>query len=466
MYYVSTRGNASRANFEDVLLKGLASDGGLFVPENWPRLSDDDIRNLRGLDYPTVACKVMTPFLGDTLDQRSLEKLVRDAYETFDRATVAPLVQLDTDFWLMELFHGPTLAFKDVALQLLGRLFEYILELRQERVTVIGATSGDTGSAAIEACRDRKNLEIFVLHPHERVSDVQRRQMTTVNSNNVHNIAVEGTFDDCQDIVKTMFNNRALCNELRLTAVNSINWARIMAQAVYFFHAAVALGSPDREVAFAVPTGNFGNVFAADVARRMGLPIKRFYLGSNRNDILTRFLTSGEMVSSPVVQTNSPSMDIQNSSNFERLLFELHDRDGDAVSRDMASFREAGRCVLNKSGCFEIQSLFEGISLNDRETIKAIEKFYDLTGELLDPHSAIGAWVAYKKRDSVSVPVVSLATAHPAKFPDTVEKATGVRPALPPRLKDLFERSESYVVLPNAATEVQKFIREKVALTA
>ncbi len=466
MYYVSTRGNASRANFEDVLLKGLASDGGLFVPENWPRLSDDDIRNLRGLDYPTVACKVMTPFLGDTLDQRSLEKLVRDAYETFDRATVAPLVQLDTDFWLMELFHGPTLAFKDVALQLLGRLFEYILELRQERVTVIGATSGDTGSAAIEACRDRKNLEIFVLHPHERVSDVQRRQMTTVNSNNVHNIAVEGTFDDCQDIVKTMFNNRALCNELRLTAVNSINWARIMAQAVYFFHAAVALGSPDREVAFAVPTGNFGNVFAADVARRMGLPIKRFYLGSNRNDILTRFLTSGEMVSSPVVQTNSPSMDIQNSSNFERLLFELHDRDGDAVSRDMASFREAGRFVLNKSGCFEIQSLFEGISLNDRETIKAIEKFYDLTGELLDPHSAIGAWVAYKKRDSVSVPVVSLATAHPAKFPDTVEKATGVRPALPPRLKDLFERSESYVVLPNAATEVQKFIREKVALTA
>ena len=429
-------------------------------------MSDDDIRNLRGLDYPTVACKVMTPFLGDTLDQRSLEKLVRDAYETFDRATVAPLVQLDTDFWLMELFHGPTLAFKDVALQLLGRLFEYILELRQERVTVIGATSGDTGSAAIEACRDRKNLEIFVLHPHERVSDVQRRQMTTVNSNNVHNIAVEGTFDDCQDIVKTMFNNRALCNELRLTAVNSINWARIMAQAVYFFHAAVALGSPDREVAFAVPTGNFGNVFAADVARRMGLPIKRFYLGSNRNDILTRFLTSGEMVSSPVVQTNSPSMDIQNSSNFERLLFELHDRDGDAVSRDMASFREAGRFVLNKSGCFEIQSLFEGISLNDRETIKAIEKFYDLTGELLDPHSAIGAWVAYKKRDSVSVPVVSLATAHPAKFPDTVEKATGVRPALPPRLKDLFERSESYVVLPNAATEVQKFIREKVALTA
>ncbi len=466
MYYVSTRGAAPRASFDEVLLTGLASDGGLFVPEDWPRFSDDDLRALRGLDYPELACAVMAPFLDDAISTSTFENIVRDAYGIFDHSAVTPLVQLDSDLWLMELFHGPTLAFKDVALQLLGRMLEHVLDRRHERVTIIGATSGDTGSAAIEACRDRDAVDIVILHPQGRVSEVQRRQMTTVDSANVHNVAVEGTFDDCQDLVKAMFNDRPFREEQHLAAANSINWARIMAQTVYYFHAALALGGPDRAVAFSVPTGNFGNVFAADVARRMGLPIKRLYVGSNRNDILTRFLETGEMAAAPVEPTLSPSMDIQNSSNFERLLFELHGRDGDAVNRDMKTLRETGRFAVDGASLSEARSVFEGMRLDDRDTTNAIAHFYESTGQLLDPHSAIGAWIAREKKSDAAVPVVSLATAHPAKFPEAVEQATGVKPNLPSRLADLLQRPEHYTVLPNDLGAVRAFIRDNVELAA
>ena len=466
MYYVSTRGAAPRASFDEVLLTGLASDGGLFVPEDWPRFSDDDLRALRGLDYPELACAVMAPFLDDAISTSTFENIVRDAYGIFDHSAVTPLVQLDSDLWLMELFHGPTLAFKDVALQLLGRMLEHVLDRRHERVTIIGATSGDTGSAAIEACRDRDAVDIVILHPQGRVSEVQRRQMTTVDSANVHNVAVEGTFDDCQDLVKAMFNDRPFREEQHLAAANSINWARIMAQTVYYFRAVLALGGPDRAVAFSVPTGNFGNVFAADVARRMGLPIKRLYVGSNRNDILTRFLETGEMAAAPVEPTLSPSMDIQNSSNFERLLFELHGRDGDAVNRDMKTLRETGRFAVDGASLSEARSVFEGMRLDDRDTTNAIAHFYESTGQLLDPHSAIGAWIAREKKSDAAVPVVSLATAHPAKFPEAVEQATGVKPNLPSRLADLLQRPEHYTVLPNDLGAVRAFIRDNVELAA
>lgn len=466
MHYVSTRGAAPRASFDEVLLKGLATDGGLFVPETWPHLSEQEICALRGLDYPTLACRVMAPFLGNAISSSDFEKIVTATYKTFEHPAVAPLVQLDADLWLMELFHGPTLAFKDVALQLLGRLFEHVLDSRGARVTIVGATSGDTGSAAIEACRDRAAMDIVILHPHGRVSEVQRRQMTTVDSQNVHNVAVEGTFDDCQDLVKAMFNDQSFRDRLRLAAVNSINWARVMAQTVYYFHAALALGTPNREVSFSVPTGNFGNVFAAFVAYKMGLPIKRLYIGSNRNDILTRFLTSGEMVAAPVEPSLSPSMDIQISSNFERLLFELHGRDGNAVSADLTAFRDTGRYSVDTALRTEANSLFEGAKLDDMETTNAIKHFYQSTGELLDPHSAIGAWVARGKPRETGVPVISLATAHPAKFPQAVQQATGVTPTLPKRLGDLYDRPERCTVLPNDVSAVQNFIRDKVGLTS
>jgi len=466
VHYVSTRGAAPRASFDEVLLKGLATDGGLFVPETWPHFNESEIRALRGLDYPTLACRVIAPFLGNTISASDFEKLAVDAYDTFDNPAIVPLVQLDVNLWLMELFHGPTLAFKDVALQLLGRLFDHFLSSRGARVTIVGATSGDTGSAAIEACRDREAMDIVILHPHNRVSEVQRRQMTTVDAKNIHNVAVEGTFDDCQNLVKAMFNDQPFRNELRLAAVNSINWARIMAQTVYYFHAALALGAPDREVSFSVPTGNFGNVFAAYSAHKMGLPVARLYVGSNRNDILTRFLESGEMAVAPIEPSLSPSMDIQISSNFERLLFELHARDGNAVLADMIAFRDTGKFSVTAAMQAKVNSLFEGGRLDDAETTVSIEYFYKNTGVLLDPHTAIGAWIARGASRKTGVPVVSLATAHPAKFPQAVQLASGITPALPESLSDLYNRSERCTVLPNEVSAVQNFIRDKVGPTS
>jgi threonine synthase len=459
MKYVSTRGRAPVLDFDDVLLAGLARDGGLYLPEAWPRFSAEDIRGLAGLDYAEIALRILTPFVGRAIPEAALRTIVAQAYAGFGHAAVAPLKQLDSATWLLELFHGPTLAFKDYALQVVGRLFDHVLAARDERVTIVGATSGDTGSAAIEACRDRERIEIFILHPEGRVSEVQRRQMTTVDAPNVHNIAIEGSFDDCQDLVKAMFQDAAFREETGLSAVNSINWARILVQTVYYFAAAVALGAPERRIAFAVPTGNFGNVYAGYAARRMGLPVARLVVGSNRNDILTRFFESGVMEIAPVAPTLSPSMDIQVSSNFERLMFDVFGRDGAAVAAALEAFRATGRLDLRAARDAEALALFDGARLDDDGTLAEIARLLRETGELVDPHSAVGIAAGRVKAQETAVPLVALATAHPAKFPDAVERACGQRPALPPRLADLYERAERCVVLPNDLARVQDAIR-------
>ena len=460
MKYQSTRGRAPVLDFEDVLVTGLATDGGLYVPTEWPDLSEETLADLAGQSYAEVAEAVMLPFLRGAFDRSAFAAIVEDCYAGFDHVAVAPLKQLDTDFWLLELFHGPTMAFKDYALQLVGRMFDHVLARRGERRTIIGATSGDTGSAAIEACRGRESLDVFILHPKGRVSEVQRRQMTTVIEPNVHNIAVEGSFDDCQDLVKAMFADTALRDELGLSAVNSINWARIMAQIVYYVTAAVALGAPGRRVAFAVPTGNFGNIYAAYGAGQMGLPVARLVIGSNTNDILTRTLTTGLMRIDKVVPTLSPSMDIQVSSNFERLIFDLLDRDGADVGAAMEGFRKSGRLELGAAHVQRMRSLFDAARVDDEATLATIRQIFRETGELVDPHSAIGIAAAREVAGEPGVPVVMLACAHPAKFPDAVEQATGIRPALPERHADLLEREESFSVLPNDLGAVAAFVRD------
>lgn len=458
MKYVSTRGLAPKLGFNDVLLAGLARDGGLYVPETWPRFSKSDIRDLRGLAYAEIAARVMAPFVGRAIRRDDLTSMVVDAYRDFDHPAVAPLRQIGRDQWLMELTRGPTLAFKDYALQLLGRLFEHVLRERGQRIVIVGATSGDTGSAAIEACRDRKGIEIFMLHPKGRVSEVQRRQMTTVLSKNVHNIAVDGTFDDCQDLVKAMFNDLKFRDRHRLSAVNSINWARIMAQVAYYFAGAVALGAPDRRLTFAVPTGNFGNVYAAYASKRMGLPIERLVIGSNANDILTRYFETGTMSLAEVVPTLSPSMDIQISSNFERLLFEVCGRKGPAVAKALGTLRRDGTVDFGHARWQSLARLFAAHRLDDAETKAVIAGMHKLTGELLDPHTAIGVAAGIRHHDYKSSAMIALATAHPAKFPDAVEAATGIRPALPPRLADLFEREERCQALPSDADALKDCI--------
>ena len=467
MRYVSTRGAAPALAFDDVLLAGLARDGGLYVPEEWPSLTPDDLRALAGLDYADLAVRVMRPFVGGQIEDDVFAALVRDAYAGFGHSAIAPLKQLDGRTWLMELFHGPTLAFKDMALQLLGRLYDHVLRQRGSRVTIVGATSGDTGSAAIEAFRDRAAADIFILHPQGRVSEVQRRQMTTVLSPNVFNIAVEGSFDDCQDLVKAMFNDHRFRDELNLSAVNSINWARVMAQTVYYVAAAVALGAPDRAVSFAVPTGNFGNIYAGYGARAMGVPIERLIVGSNRNDILTRFFASGRMAIEGVQPSLSPSMDIQVSSNVERLLFDLYGRDGAALSQAMASFRRNGQLAIGEQRWQSARTVFDAYRFDDSETLQAIAGIRKQTGELVDPHSAIGIAAAHagaqagERASGGGTPIIALATAHPAKFPDAVERASGVRPALPAPLADLFDRPERFEVLPNDLRTVQGYVRSR-----
>jgi threonine synthase len=468
--YISTRGSAPVLGFEDTLLSGMARDGGLYVPESWPVFSADELRALRGLSYAELAARVMQPFLGDAIAPAEFQRLVADAYAGFDHAAVTPLVQLDQRLWLMELFHGPTLAFKDVALQLLGRLFDHVLGKRGERVTVVGATSGDTGSAAIEACRDREHLDIFMLHPRGRTSDIQRRQMTSVLAPNVFNIAVEGTFDDCQDLVKAMFADTGFRDQLNLSAVNSINWARIMAQIVYYVAAGVALGAPDRAVAFAVPTGNFGNVYAAYGARAIGLPVEKLIIGTNSNDILTRFFASGSMTAAPVTPTLSPSMDIQISSNFERLLFDLFQRDSAALEDAMRRFRTAGSLTVTPSQLETARALFASHRTDDDATRATIGEVWRRTGQVIDPHTAVGLHAARAALGGVElaaeVPVVALACAHPAKFPDAVGAACGVHPRLPARLADLEQRPERVTVLANQLSAVQSFIRSHARLGA
>jgi threonine synthase len=457
--YLSTRGAAPSAGFDDVLLEGLARDGGLYVPASWPPLDRAALRALARLGYADLAVRVTRPFVGAAIAEDDYARLVRETYAAFDHPDVAPLVALGRDEWLVELFHGPTLAFKDYALQLVGRLFDHVLRRRGQRITIVGATSGDTGSAAIEACRDRAAMDIFILHPKDRVSEVQRRQMTTVLSPNVHNIAIEGTFDDCQDLVKGLFADAAFRDEVALSAVNSINWARVMAQIVYYFWAALRCGAPDQPVAFAVPTGNFGNVYAGYVARQMGLPIGRLIVGTNRNDILTRFFETAAMDIRGVEPSLSPSMDIQVSSNFERLLFDMLGRDGARVAAMMKSFRETGSLKVSGEMLRQARQLFAAHRLSDPETLEAIKRVYDDTGQLLDPHSAIGVAAGRACRRAEDGPLIALATAHPAKFPDAVERATGVRPALPERLADLYRREERYAVLPNDLAAVREHVR-------
>ncbi len=461
--YISTRGEAPALGFEDVLLAGLARDGGLYVPETWPQFSADDIRAMKDLSYPALAQKVMAPFVGDAIPAADLKALIEDAYATFDAPDVLPLKKIGDDEYLLELFHGPTLAFKDVAMQVLGRFFDYVLKKRGQRITIVGATSGDTGSAAIEACRDKAAIDIFMLHPKGRVSPVQEAQMTSVLSANVHNIAIEGTFDDCQDRVKDLFNDPAFRDRYNLSAVNSINWARVMAQIVYYFWAAVKLGAPDKPVAFSVPTGNFGNVFAGYGALQMGLPISKLVVGSNANDILARFFASGAMEMAGVVPTLSPSMDIQVSSNFERLLFDLVGRDGTVCAQVLTDFRKTGRFTVSAEQLAQARKVFAGARFDDNATKTIIKQVHDQTGELIDPHSAVGVGAARENPAPDGASMVVLATAHPAKFPDAVEDATGIRPALPARLADLLDRPKRCQSLPNDLDQLKHSIESTLA---
>ncbi|WP_137861672.1 MULTISPECIES: threonine synthase [unclassified Sphingomonas] len=458
MRYQSTRGGAPLLGFRDVTLAGLASDGGLYVPQSWPRFSREDIEALKGLSYVETAVRVMAPFTGEDLSEDELRTLCEQAYGRFAQAAVTPLVQLDHRHFLLELFHGPTLAFKDVALQLLGLLFEKFLTGSSEPLTIVGATSGDTGSAAIDAVAGRHGVDIFMLHPRGRVSDVQRRQMTTVLAPNVHNIAIEGSFDDAQAMVKALFNDAAFSGRFRLSAVNSINWARLMAQVVYYFYAAVRLGAPAQNIAFAVPTGNFGDVFAGYVAARMGLPVERLIVATNVNDILHRALSSGDYSAGSVTPTAAPSMDIQVSSNFERLLFDLADT---SVAEQMRGFEASRAMRLTDAQQKGAAKLFASDRI-DADAMNATMRWASAeAAQVIDPHSAIGLAAARRADLPADVPVVTLATAHPAKFADAVERATGVRPSLPARVGDLFDRQERYDVLPGTLEAVREYIAER-----
>jgi threonine synthase len=458
--YVSTRGQAPALGFLDAMLAGLARDGGLYTPAAIPPVEPEAIRALGGLSYSAAAARLVAPFVEGELTRSELEAMAEDAYRGFRNAAKAPLVQIDDNLFLLELFHGPTLAFKDFAMQWLGRLMNLALGRRDRRAVIVGATSGDTGAAAIEAFGGGERTDVFILYPHGRVSDVQRRQMTTVAKPGVYAIAIEGTFDDCQDIVKALFNDLAFRDELGLTGVNSINWARILAQIVYYFTSAVSLGAPDRKVSFAVPTGNFGDILAGYYAKRMGLPIERLIVATNENDILARALASGIYRRSGVKPTQSPSMDIQISSNFERLLFEAHRRDSEAVRRLMANLLQSGEFTIPPEPLAAIRRDFEAARVSEAECEAEIARVHRESGVTIDPHTAIGvaAARAVLKRDP-GTPVIALATAHPAKFPDAVARATGERPSLPPHMRSILDAEERFDVLPNDAIAVAGFVR-------
>lgn len=458
MKYISTRGASPALSFEDVLLTGLAPDGGLYVPETLPHFTLEEIASWKGLPYSDLAFNVMYPFVEGEIPEAEFKLMVQETYAVFGHKAVAPLVQLDSNEWVMELFRGPTLAFKDFALQLLGRLLDFVLKRRNERVVILGATSGDTGSAAIEGCKHCDNVDIFILHPHKRVSDVQRKQMTTVLGDNVFNIAIEGNFDDCQHMVKGSFNDQSFLNGTRLVAVNSINWARIMAQIVYYFSASLALGGPHKSVSFSVPTGNFGDIFAGYLARNMGLPINQLIVATNKNDILHRFISQNQYHQEPLEHTLSPSMDIMVSSNFERLMFDLYGRNGQALAAQMNTWKTQSGSIDNYRWK-KARELFDSLSLNDDETCAVIKQVFEETEYLLDPHTAIGVGAARKCRRDNSVPMVTLATAHPVKFPEAVEKSgVGISPELPIHMRDLFDREEKYEVLSKDIKKVHEFI--------
>ncbi|WP_433924592.1 threonine synthase [Vreelandella sp. 21] len=459
MRYISTRGQAPALSFEEVVLTGMASDGGLYVPETLPEFSKEELASMAGLSYAEIAFRVMKPFVNGEIDDETFRRLVTEAYATFNHDAVVPLKQLDANHFLLEQFHGPTLAFKDVALQLLGRLLDHFLKKRGERAVIMGATSGDTGSAAIEGCRHCDNLDIFILHPHNRVSEVQRRQMTSVLANNVFNIAIEGNFDDAQAMVKASFANQDFLNGTRLVAVNSINWARIMAQIVYYIAAGVALGAPQREVSFCVPSANFGNVFAGYMAFKMGLPVKQFIIATNANDILHRTLAANDFSKKELAATLAPSMDIVVSSNFERLLFDAYDRDGAAVAALLERFQQEPTALAD-APLAKLREKFASHSVDDATILEVIREAHHRTGEILDPHTATGYRAAERARVDTTTPVITLATAHPAKFAEAVVKAGFQGVPLPTHMDDLLEREERYTVLSAELSAVQQFVAD------
>jgi threonine synthase len=456
--HISTRGEAPPLGFADAMLAGLARDGGLYVSEAWPRLDRETILGFAGRPYAEVAVEVIRRFTGDSVGEADLARMAREAYGNFRHSAVAPLTQLGVNTFALELFHGPTLAFKDLAMQLLARLMDHVLAARGERRTIVVATSGDTGGAAVEAFRDRNQVDVIVLFPQGRVSDVQRRMMTTAAAANIHAIAIDGTFDDCQAIVKGLFNHPAFRERVHLSGVNSINWARIVAQTVYYFTAAVSLGAPHRKVAFTVPTGNFGDIYAGYVAQRLGLPIDRLVIATNVNDILARTLATGIYELRDVVPTTSPSMDIQVSSNFERLLFDAYDRDGNVVRSLMGSLAQSRRFTLSAQALAYVRALFTADRADEEEVAATMRAVKRETGNFIDPHTAVGIAVAEKEMRDPAVPMVVLATAHPAKFPDAVEAVCGVRPRLPEWLCDLDQRPERVTVLPVDQSAVERFV--------
>ncbi|MBX2847183.1 MAG: threonine synthase [Acidiferrobacterales bacterium] len=466
MKYISTRGSAPSLSFEEVVLAGLATDGGLYVPETIPTFTQDEIASWVGLSYQDLMFKIIHPFIDGEVSDLDLKKIIDKAYDSFRHQAIAPLVQTAHNEWILELFHGPTLAFKDFALQFLGHLLDFFLAKRRQKVVVLGATSGDTGSAAIEGCRRCENIDIFILHPHQRVSDVQRRQMTTVLEDNVFNIALEGNFDDCQNMVKASFRDQKFLPDGRqLVAVNSINWARIMAQIVYYFYASLALTGAKREVSFSVPTGNFGDIFAGYLANEMGLPIEQLIIATNANDILHRCISNNDHSKQPLMHSISPSMDIMVSSNFERLLFDLYEREGASVAELLEQFSK-GEMVLSSDALEKARKRFSSHREDDLGTLQAIQNVYQKSAYLSDPHTAIGIAAARSKGRNASTPMICLATAHPAKFPEAIDKASGEsqipEPSLPDSMMDLFDRKERYKVLPDDIAAVQSYIAENI----
>ncbi|MGP8231891.1 MAG: threonine synthase [Methylovirgula sp.] len=461
MKYISTRGTAPSLSFTDAMIAGLAEDGGLYLPHSYPRLTPAEIAGFAGQPYAAVAEAVIWPFVAGAIDRVALRGMIEAAYAPFDHVAVAPLSQLGDNLFLLELFHGPTLAFKDLAMQLLGRLMQHVLVARGQHATIVGATSGDTGAAAIAAFQGLPEVDVFILYPHGRVSDVQRRQMTTVAADNVHTIALEGTFDDAQNMVKGLFADKKFRDEFSLAGVNSINWARVAAQVIYYFTSAVALGAPHRRVSFAVPTGNFGDVLAGWVAKKMGLPIERLVIATNANDILVRTLETGRYETGRVEATQSPSMDIQVSSNFERLLFEAYGRDAAAVRRLMNSLQQSGGFSLEAGPLAAIRDEFDAVRVGETETTEEIARVWRETQRLIDPHTAVGVGAARATLAArQSVPTIVLGTAHPAKFPAAIERATGQHPPLPAHLADLATRPEYFDILPNDQNRVAAYIRQ------
>ncbi len=450
-------------SFSDVLLQGLAPDGGLYLPESWPQLHLEKLKNLvkKEKSYQVLASEIIWPFMAGMIKREDLDELVERAYASFNSEEIVPTKRINDSIWLAELFHGPTLAFKDIALQLVGQLFDYRLAKSSERITIVGATSGDTGSAAIEACRDRDAMDIVILHPHGKTSEIQRKQMTTVASSKVHNIAIEGNFDDCQNLVKAMFLDAEFSEKIKMSGVNSINWARVMAQIVYYWWVSINVANGE-EVEFCVPSGNFGNVFAGFGAHQTGLPIRRFIVASNNNNVLDRFFRTGSMEARTVSPTLSPSMDIQISSNFERLLFEVLDRNGEKVNLLLSQFRESGLFTIDTRTLDDFKKKWTSSCVSDHKTLETIAYIYQETGELIDPHTAVGVTAAIEKQGETNCPVICLATAHPSKFPAAVQAATGIQAELPSNLEGLLEKAENFIVLRNDLNTVQEFILSKI----